>query len=198
MTYAPEANWQLPTPGQHVGVLVDEIDLGLEPNQFEPSKPPKRMNRLIFMVDDPRTGRIELGTNGQPIQVWDKVSLTRHPKGDLIKYVRALVHPNQIMSGDWETANHIGKCVGLNIVHAVKPSGTYANIESVFPLPKTAQRLSIPVGYVRKGGTANTPAAYHVESSTGSQPKPVQSTAQAETGQRTAVQQDEEVSQIPF
>jgi hypothetical protein len=187
MTYVPETNFQLPTPGQHVGVLIDEIDLGLEPNHFDPSKPPKRMNRLIFAID-------ELGTNGQPLHAFDKVSLTRHPKGDLIKYIRTFVHPNQITSGDWDTANHIGKCVGLNIVHVVKPSGTYANIESVFPLPQTAPRLSIPVGYVRRGGTASSPAVYHAESSTvrSDQPKPVQSTAQTE---RTSVK---EVQPLPF
>jgi hypothetical protein len=102
------------------------------------------MNSLIFATD-------ATGSKGQPLYVRDDVNLTRSPKGTLIKYIRAFVHPAQIMPEDWETENHIGKCVGLNIIHNVKPTGTWPNIDSVFPLPKNANRISIPADYVRKG-----------------------------------------------
>jgi hypothetical protein len=189
MTYVPPATYEIPSAGQHVAVLIDESDLGLEPNSFDPSKPARRMGRVVFAVD-------ELGTDGQPLQVRDKVTLTRHPKGDLIKYVRAFCHPNQITTNSWELSNYIGTCVGLNIVHAVKPTGTYANIDSVFPLPQTAKRISIPAGYVRKGSTATTAASYNVTSNTTApvdQPKPPQ------TGRQAAGQQEEEVqAQLPL
>ena len=199
MTYVPPATYQLPKPGQAVLCLIDEMDLGLEPNTFDPSKPPQPKARLVFAVD-------QLGSNGQPLQVRDKVTLTRHAKGDLIKYVGAFAHPNPIAPEDWELSNHIGKCIGG--VLADNATHTYSNVVSVFPLPQTAKRISIPAGYQRKSGTvpAST-SAYHVMSSTTppmTQPKPPQSTAQAgrpvrAKGEPFETGQEEEVQpQIPF
>src|SRR5271169_3358537 len=141
MTLAPEKIYELPSPGQHTGVLIDERDLGMVPNQFEPNKPPRHLNRLIFAVE-------ETGSDGKPLQVRDDVNLVRSQKGTLYEYVSAFVYPAAITSGDWDTERHIGKSVGLIIAH--NPKGTWANITSVFPLPKSATRLPIPAGYVRE------------------------------------------------
>jgi len=187
MAYAPEIKYDLPSEGPHVAVLVDQRDLGLVPNRFEPNKPPRHMNRLVLLVD-------ELGPQGQRLYVSDDVNLVRSRNGTLITYIRGWNHiaakapvPADI---SWETEDYIGRCVGVNLVH----NGTWANVGSVFSLPPTATLLAIPVGYIRKGGTA--PGTYHVESNTTpvNQPKPPQSTAQAEK----AVQDAQEVGYIPF
>lgn len=150
MTKAVAPVYEIPEEGQHVAVLVDEIDLGMIPNTFEPGKPPRHMNRLVFATD-------QIGSDGQPLYVTDDVNLITSIKGTLIKYIKAFIHPAQITpETSWDTADYIGDNIGINIIHNVKPSGTWANIDSVFILPKTAKRLSIPAGYVRKSGQRNT------------------------------------------
>jgi len=142
MTYVPEKVYEIPSEGQHVTILTDEIDLGEVPNTFEPGKT-KHINKLIFAVD-------EVGTDGKPLQVQAFVNLVRSKGGTLIKYIRALSHPAPVTRDSWDTSQYIGRCCGLNIVHAEKPEGTYANVDHVYPLPKGAPKLSIPSGYVRQ------------------------------------------------
>jgi hypothetical protein len=186
--FAPEPHYDLPSEGPHVGCLVDQIDLGWLPNRFEPTKPPRHMNRLVFLTDD-------IGPQGQRLYVQDDVNLVRSWRGTLIAYVRAWNHlpakapiPSSVT---WEMEDYIGQSCGLNIVH----NGTWANVDSVYALPATATPLAIPVGYVRKSATPV--GAYNVQSSTtpspvNHQPKPAQSTAQAETGQ------EKEEAYLPF
>lgn len=193
MTYAPPPVYELPDVGQHIAVLADEVDMGWEENKIEPSKGPKHMNKLVFLTD-------QVGKNGRLIPVTKKLNLTRHRTGDLIKYITAFNHPAPITPAtSWDTATYIGCCVGVLISH--NAAGTWANIDSVFPLPKNAQRLSIPIGYTRKGGTAQgTASAYHVTSSTTvptaptAQPQPAQSTTQPERPAR-AMGEPSETSQ---
>ncbi|MGB0076591.1 MAG: hypothetical protein WBP87_03465 [Candidatus Sulfotelmatobacter sp.] len=182
MTYVPPAT--LPKPGQAVLCLIDEIDLGLKPNTFDPSKLPQPKARLVFAVD-------QLGANGQPFQVSDTVTLTRHAKGDLIKYLSAFVHPNQITPGDWELSSHIGKCIGG--VLADNATHTYSNVVSVFPLPSTGQRIGVPAGYVRKGGTTPAAVAYNVQTSTTTPP-----VNQPKPGESFESSQEKEEAYIPF
>jgi len=181
MGFAPEPHYDLPSEGPRVGCLVDQIDLGWLPNRFEPTKPPRHMNRLVFLTDD-------IGPQGQRLYVHDDVNLVRSWRGNLITYIRAWNHlpaKAPIPTGmSWDMEDYIGYCCGLNIVH----NGTWANVDSVYALPTTAAPLAIPVGYVRKSGTVSGVSAYHVESSTTpspvNQPKPAQSTAQAERAAR--------------
>jgi hypothetical protein len=173
MTKAVAPVYEIPDEGQHVAVLVDEIDLGMIANTFEPSKPERHMDRLVFATD-------QIGKDGKPLYVTDDVNLITSPKGTLFKYIKAFIHPAQITPDtSWDTADYIGCCIGLNILHNVKPSGTWANIDSVFMLPKAAKRLSIPAGYVRKSGQRNTTFAGPDQSNPPATAAPVTAAARA-------------------
>lgn len=176
MTYIQPSQWTLPKPGPAVLCLIDEIDLGLEP-AFKPGEEPKPKVRLVFAVD-------QTDANGKPIIIFQKVTQTRHKQGTLLKYVSTFCHPNQITPADWQLSSHIGKCIGA--VLQDNENHTYSNAVSLYPLPPTAVRIGIPVGYIRKGGTAPA-GSYNVSSSTTpsstinvNQSKPVQSVPQVE------------------
>lgn len=169
MTYVPAPKFDLPRRGEHPVSFVSETYLGELPNTFDPNGKPKKTVKLCFEIldeNDPESGK--------PLRVYDKVTLTRHRKGNLIDYVRALSYPEPITPNSWELQQYIGRKCGLEIVHAVKPEATYANVARVFILPQDY-----------------------------GQPKPVQSTAQAERaarpeGEPLETGQSVAVAQVPL
>lgn len=201
MALAPPIVYHLPSVGPHVCVLVDQIDLGWKPNQFDATKPDRHMNKLIFLTDDTTS------YPGELLFVQTEVNLVRSPKGNLINFIRSW---NNLPDGkapipshvSWDTEDYIGRCLGTIIVH----NGTWANIDSTYVTSKT---LAIPAGYIRKSQTPI--GTYNATSSTTStttlsvnQPKPpapamqaAQSTVQAVKAVLTEKEM-EEVGYIPF
>jgi hypothetical protein len=148
MTYIEPKLYELPSPGQHVGVLADELDLGTV-NTIFGAKP---QCKLVFLVD-------ETGSDGKPLEVHVRATKTRNKRGNLYEYVEALCSPAPIGPDSWELSQHIGKNVGLDLVHAQKDDAVFCNVARVFPLGKTAPRLSIPLDYQSKGSSTSFAAA---------------------------------------
>jgi hypothetical protein len=140
MTYIEPKIYELPSPGPHVAVLADELDLGTV-NTIFGAKP---QCKLIFLVD-------ENGSDGRPLEVHVRATKTRNKRGNLYEFVEALCSPAPIGPDSWELSQHIGKSVGLDLVHAQKDDAVFCNVARVFPLGKTAPRLSIPLDYQSKG-----------------------------------------------
>jgi hypothetical protein len=141
MTYIEPKIYELPTPGQHVGVLAEEIDLGTVNTIFGP----KDQCKLVFLVD-------ENGSDGKPLEVHVRATKSRDRRSNLYDYVEALCSPRPIAPDDWELSRHVGKNIALNLIHVRKDGDdrTFCNVKNIFPLPKASPRLVIPRDYVHK------------------------------------------------
>lgn len=144
-TYIEAKVFENPDPGEHVAVLADVIDLGTVHTVFGD----KSQVKLVFLTD-------QNGDDGKPLQVHVRLGKTRWKTGNLIKYVRAFCSPGPITSDSWLLDGHIGKCVGLDLVHVQKDEMTFCNVERVFPLGKTAKKLTIPLSFQRREDSDGT------------------------------------------
>jgi hypothetical protein len=138
-TFIEPKIFENPDPGEHTAVLADVVDLQTVNTKFGPRK----MCKLIFLTD-------QNGVDGKPLAVHVRLGKTRWKTGKLIEFVRALTGRYVLSQDDWILDGHIGKCVGLDLVHVQREEATFANVVRVFPLGKTAPRLKLPLDYVRQ------------------------------------------------
>lgn len=141
----PETNFVVVPPGVHAAVCVDEIDMGLQPNRFDPEKPPSPTVRLIWQIgeDDPKTGK--------PMVVKKDYRASLHEKAALRKDLEAWRgRPftfDELVGFDLEKI--VGACCMLNMVEKVgSRGGKFSNIAGIMPLIKHIAKLE-PKEYVR-------------------------------------------------
>ncbi len=150
---APEERFPTAPQGTFPAVCVDEIDLGMVENKFNPGKP-RQMVRLVWEID-------ECMDDGTPYRIRKDYGASLHEKATLRKDLESWrgrrFQPLELGGFDLETIVGVG-CM-IAIVHNTgTQGGTFSNVAAVMKLPKG---LNAPTskGYIRiKDRTAeNTP-----------------------------------------
>lgn len=137
-----------PAPaGSHSGVCVDIVDLGLEKNKFDATKPDVRKGRIILEIDEDNPDK-----PGERFTVAGKWTLSLHPKASLRKLLASW--RGRDFTEEEAKAFDIEKLVGapclVNVVHNIGEDGqVYANIASISPLPKGMKAIKPSSTYVR-------------------------------------------------
>ncbi|MBP3958375.1 hypothetical protein J8F10_24260 [Gemmata sp. G18] len=129
MTYiAPQEKreFKLVTEGPHIAVLVRIIDLGSHQNNFGNIR---RQVDFAWEVPD------ELAENGKPLLVSNRYSVTMTEKSQLPKMVRGWVGGDPLSEGI-DFTKLLGRPAMINVRHSVNDDKTYANVDTVMPLPK--------------------------------------------------------------
>ncbi len=122
-----------PAPeGNHAARCVSMVDMGTQPNKFDPAKPAQRKVQLAFELPD------ELREDGKPFMLRQKFTLTMHEKGSLRKFLQAWRGKpfSEEEAKRFDISVLLGKPCMLNVLHEQKADKTYANIASVATLPK--------------------------------------------------------------
>lgn len=131
-----------PTPaGPHSAVCIDVVDRGLQMTQFGA----KHKIWIIWAIDE-----VEEST-GKPFITLQSYTLSLHEKSKLGQHLaswRGKPFTEEEKQGfDVEKLLHV-PCL-LNIVHNVNGGTTYANVDSIMPLPKSMQKVVAPDDYER-------------------------------------------------
>jgi len=135
-----------PAPeGLHSAVCVDVVDLGLQPNTFNPEKPQHKI-RIVWQIEE-----IDLA-NGKRFQVSQMYTLSLHEKASLRKDLegwRARKFSAEESKG-FDVEKLLGVPCQVQVIHNVseKNGKTYANVQTIVPLGKGMDRLT-PLDYVR-------------------------------------------------
>lgn len=140
----PESNFIQAPPGVHAAVCVDEIDLGLIPNRFDPESDPVPTVRLVWQIAEEMDG-------GKPYLIKKDYRASLHEKAGLRKELQSWrgreFTADELAGFDLEAV--VGAPCVLNIVEKTSKKGKkFANIAGVMPLPKGMSKLS-PRDYVR-------------------------------------------------
>jgi len=152
----PEQKLAQAPAGVHAAVCVDEIDMGLVPNRFDPEAPPVPTVRLLWQIgeDDLKTGLPFLVKKDYRASLHEKAAL----RADLEAWRGRAFTFDELVGFDLE--NIIGVPCLLNLVEKTgSKGGKFTNIKSIMPLPKHMTKLE-PRGYTRKKDRINeAPAA---------------------------------------
>ncbi len=143
------STFELPPEGTHLAVCYLVVDLGLQPNTFNPDKP---KHKVLIGWELPE----EKMTDGRPFAISSIYTISLNEKAVLRQHLeawRGRKFTEQELAG-FNLRNVLGAPCQLSIVHNTVPSGkTYANVAAVMALPKGMQKPS-PV---------NKPLAYDTE-----------------------------------
>lgn len=137
-----------PAPaGVHNGVCVDVVDLGLEPNKFDTSKPDVHKVRLIFEIDEENPDK-----PGERFTVATKFTLSINKKASLRKFL--VPWRGRDFTEEEEKAFDVEKLLNvpclIQVLHNVGEDGTtYANIASVMPHQRGQRKIAPSKSYVR-------------------------------------------------
>lgn len=157
----PESNFVQAPAGVHAAVCVDEIDLGMIPNRFDPEAGPVPTVRLVWQIaEDMPDGRPYLIKKDYRASLHEKAGL-RH---DLQSWRGREFTFEELVGFDLE--NVVGAPCMLNIVEKTSKKGKkFANIAGVMPLAKGMMKLE-PRDYIRdrdKPKVAPAPPEPHME-----------------------------------
>lgn len=140
----PESQFVPAPAGVHAAVCVDEVDLGMVPNRFEPDKPPVQTVRLVWQIGEDMP-------DGKPFLIKKDYRASLHEKAALRKDLegwRGRPFSFDELTG-FDLENILGKPCMINIVHKTgSKGGTFANIAAIMPLAKGMVKLE-PRDYVR-------------------------------------------------
>lgn len=140
----PESQF-IPAPaGVHAAVCVDEVDMGLQPNRFDPQGGPKLTVRLVWQIAEDMK-------DGKPFLIKKDYTASLHEKAALRKDLQSW--RGRDFTFDELVGFDLEKIVGvhcmLNIVHKTgSKGGTFSNIAAIMPLAKGMMKLE-PREYVR-------------------------------------------------
>ena len=140
----PEAKF-LPAPaGVHSAVCVDEIDMGMVTNHFQPDAAPVPTVRLVWQIGEDMQ-------DGKPFLIKKDYRASLHEKAALRKDLEAWrgkpFTPVDLLGFDLE--NVVGAPATLNIIHKQgSKGGTFSNIAGIMPLAKGMVVLK-PRDYMR-------------------------------------------------
>ncbi len=140
----PEQQFIQAPAGVHGAVCVDEVDMGLLPNRFDPESGPVQTVRIFWQID-------EVMTDGRPYLIKKDYRASLHEKAGLRKDLEAWRgRPftfDELAGFDLEAV--VGAPCMINIVKKLSRKGKeFSNIASITPLPKGMNRIE-PRGYVR-------------------------------------------------
>jgi hypothetical protein len=135
-----------PAPeGLHSAVCVDVVDLGMQPNKFNPEKPQHKV-RLVWQIEetDPENNKRFIVSQMYTLSLHEKASLRKDLEGWRAKKFTA----EEGKGFDLEKL--LGVPCQVQIIHNVSETNgkTYANVQAIVPLGKGMQRLA-PVEYTR-------------------------------------------------
>lgn len=147
---ASNSSFQPAPEGTTLAVLVDIVDLGMQPDKYNEGEMVHQV-RLTFQTEDKTD-------EGKPFIVSTfpyKASL--NSKANLYKVISTLLG-RKLAKEDFDEEGNvdldellIGKNVMITIEHKQSADGTktYANITSIGPVPKSIKTRLEPEGYVR-------------------------------------------------
>jgi hypothetical protein len=136
-----------PAPeGLHSAVCVDVIDLGLQPNTFNPEKPQHKI-RIVWQIEE-----TDPGNHDKRFLVSQMYTLSLHEKASLRKDLegwRARKFSAEESKG-FDVEKLLGVPCQVQIIQNVseKNGKTYANVQAIVPLGKGMEKL-VPLDYVR-------------------------------------------------
>jgi hypothetical protein len=137
------AKRNIPEAGVYDGVCVDEVDLGMEANKFDPEGPDKPKVRIIWEID-----AIDQDFNRR-FTVAQKFTASLHEKAALRKLLegwRGKKFTADELKG-FDLENVVGVAAQIVVTHSAGQDGTiYANVNSVLPGKK---KLTASKEYVR-------------------------------------------------
>jgi|SRR5882724_4560854 len=147
----PESQFVPAPAGFHAAVCVDEVDMGLVPNRFDPAADPVYTVRLVWQI-------AEEMKDGKPYLIKKDYRASLHEKAALRKDLESWRGKpftfNELVGFDLE--NIVGAPCMMNVVHKTgRKGGTFANIAAITPLHKGMAKLE-PRDYVRVKDRAAT------------------------------------------
>jgi hypothetical protein len=131
----PSTNtYELVPAGNHLGVCWQVIDLGTQTTTFNDEI--KKARRILIGWELPN----ELMSDGRPFVVSRRYTFSVHEKAMFRKHLeswRGKKFADEDFGEDgFDVRNLIGKACFVNVVHSPSSDRTYANVDSVAPLPK--------------------------------------------------------------
>lgn len=141
----PEGKLSQVPAGVHAAVCVDVVDMGKQPNRFDPEAAPAPTVRLWWQIgeDDPKTQKPYLVRQDYRASLHEKARLRK----DLEAWRGRPFTFTELSGFDLESV--IGAGCMLNMVSKVgKNGGTFSNIAGIMPLIKHVAKLE-PKDYVR-------------------------------------------------
>jgi hypothetical protein len=136
-----------PAPeGLHSAVCVDVVDLGMQPNKFNPEKPQHKV-RLVWQIEetDPENNKRFIVSQMYTLSLHEKASLRKDLEGWRAKKFTA----DEGKGFDLEKL--LGVPCQVQIIHNVSETNgkTYANVQAIVPLGKGMARLAVDGTYTR-------------------------------------------------
>jgi hypothetical protein len=146
---APQRDFAKPPEGQHQGVLVDVIDLGMQPNTFNgQTNGFVHKCALVWQID-----AINSETS-KPFEVSKEFTVSMGEKANLRKFLGQW-RGKSYSDAEAEAGAPLHKLYGINAMLAVEhkqskanPDRSYVNILSATALHKSAEKLE-PLDYKR-------------------------------------------------
>jgi len=140
----PESQFIQAPVGVHAAVCVDEIDMGLVHNKFDPEADPVPTVRLVWQIAEDMP-------DGKPFLIKKDYRASLHEKATLRKELegwRGRPFTFDELAG-FDLENVIGAPCMLNVVAKVSKKGkTFSNIAAIMPLAKGFVKLA-PRDYIR-------------------------------------------------
>jgi hypothetical protein len=137
------SDFEIAPPGPTAATCIDVVDLGLVTSQFYGTTVHKIE---VYWVTT--HAREDLSA---PLTVRKRYTLSLHEKASLAKDLkswRGKPFSDEEAKG-FDVEKLIGATCLINIVHNKTGDKTYANVDSVMPLPKGMEAPEIPADYVR-------------------------------------------------
>lgn len=140
----PESQFVQAPPGVHSAVCVDEIDMGLVANRFDPESDPVPTVRLVWQIAEDMP-------DGKPFLIKKDYRASLHEKAGLRKDLegwRGRPFKFEELCG-FDLENVVGVPCMLNITEKVSKKGKhFSNIAAIMPLAKNMEAIQ-PRAYVR-------------------------------------------------
>ena len=137
-----------PAPeGLHSAVCVDVVDLGVQPNKFNPEKPQHKV-RIVWQIEE-----TDPSNQDKRFIVSQMYTLSLHEKASLRKDLegwRARRFEASELKG-FDLEKLLGVPCQVQIIHNVSETNgkTYANVQAIVPLGKGMTKLVPDAHYVR-------------------------------------------------
>lgn len=139
----------VPAPeGTTQGVLCDIVDMGMQPDAFNEGKMVHK-TRLVFQLEDRTEAGVPFTVSTFPI------TASINNKATLYKYIKTLLG-RDLSKEDFDDDGEIdldslliGKNAMVTIAHKEKNDKTYANIDSIGPIPKSIKNRLEVENYTR-------------------------------------------------
>lgn len=131
-------DFKIPDPGAHVAVCDLVVDLGLQPNSYNPAKPKQKVYLRWQLPNE----RLEFEKDGKhhnlPMTVGSMFTASLSKKAVLREFLeawRGKPFTDKELAG-FDLFTILGAPCQVNIIHNESNGKTYANVTGVMPLPK--------------------------------------------------------------